>query len=114
MLLSYFCFYFSECKEQVLANLANFAYDPLNYHYLRELKIVELFLDNLFDVNPFLVEYSIKGICNLVNDPVNQEIIFSGDGIERIKRLVYTDNPAILCPALTTLIFLAPSAHSGK
>uniref|UniRef100_A0A5F8GXU8 Armadillo repeat containing 7 n=1 Tax=Monodelphis domestica TaxID=13616 RepID=A0A5F8GXU8_MONDO len=28
-----------EAKEQVLANLANFAYDPNNYQYLRELQV---------------------------------------------------------------------------
>ncbi|XP_049716040.1 armadillo repeat-containing protein 7 isoform X4 [Elephas maximus indicus] len=29
-----------DAKEQVLANLANFAYDPSNYQYLRQLQVV--------------------------------------------------------------------------
>jgi len=33
-----------EAKLQVLANLANFAYDPINYEYLRQLNVVDLFL----------------------------------------------------------------------
>ena len=33
-----------ENKLQVLANLANFAYDPINYEYFRQLNILDLFL----------------------------------------------------------------------
>ena len=33
-----------EYKLQVLANLANFAYDPVNYDYFRQLNILDLFL----------------------------------------------------------------------
>ncbi|GLE04295.1 hypothetical protein PINS_up013210 [Pythium insidiosum] len=32
-------------REEILANLANFAYDPINYGALRELRIMELFVD---------------------------------------------------------------------
>ena len=34
----------SDHKLQVLANLANFAYDPINYEYFRQLNILDLFL----------------------------------------------------------------------
>lgn len=33
-----------EAKQQVLANLANFAYDPINFNMLWDLKVVDLFL----------------------------------------------------------------------
>ena len=33
-----------EYKQQVLANLANFAYDPINYEHFRRLNILDLFL----------------------------------------------------------------------
>ena len=33
-----------ESKLQILANLANFAYDPINYEYLRTLNVIELFI----------------------------------------------------------------------
>ena len=33
-----------ESKLQILANLANFAYDPINYEYLRILNVIELFI----------------------------------------------------------------------
>lgn len=42
VMLDLFCIL--EAKEQVLANLANFAYDPINYEYMRALKIPDLFL----------------------------------------------------------------------
>uniref|UniRef100_A0A8B9DAR0 Armadillo repeat-containing protein 7 n=1 Tax=Anser cygnoides TaxID=8845 RepID=A0A8B9DAR0_ANSCY len=49
----------SEAKEQVLANLANFAYDPKNYEYLRQLQVLDLFLDMLTEDNETLVEFAI-------------------------------------------------------
>lgn len=33
-------FSIADAKEQVLANLANFAYDPGNYQYLRQLQVL--------------------------------------------------------------------------
>ncbi|ELW68325.1 Armadillo repeat-containing protein 7 [Tupaia chinensis] len=48
-----------DAKEQVLANLANFAYDPSNYQYLRQLQVVDLFLDSLSEENETLVEFAI-------------------------------------------------------
>ena len=37
-------FLFSGSKEEILANLANFAYDPINYEHFRKLNVVDLFL----------------------------------------------------------------------
>uniref|UniRef100_A0A2K6NH40 Armadillo repeat containing 7 n=1 Tax=Rhinopithecus roxellana TaxID=61622 RepID=A0A2K6NH40_RHIRO len=48
-----------DAKEQVLANLANFAYDPSNYEYLRQLQVLDLFLDSLSEENEALVEFAI-------------------------------------------------------
>ncbi|RUS83849.1 hypothetical protein EGW08_008390, partial [Elysia chlorotica] len=54
----------NETKEQILANLANFAYDPINYEYFKKLNIADLFLDCLDEDNDLLVEFAIAGICN--------------------------------------------------
>lgn len=54
-----------EAKEQVLANLANFAYDPINYGYIRQLQIIDLFLQSLSENNIKLVRFAAGGICNL-------------------------------------------------
>ncbi|KAL1348574.1 hypothetical protein AAHE18_07G089300 [Arachis hypogaea] len=48
----------------ILANLANFAYDPYNYNFLRQLNVLELFLDCMTEPNEKLVEFGVGGICN--------------------------------------------------
>lgn len=52
-------------KRQVIANLANFAYDPINYEYLRELSVLNIFLDILADDDYLLVRFAVSGLCNL-------------------------------------------------
>jgi hypothetical protein len=36
-----------DAKYQTLANLANFAYDPINYEWLEQLGVVDLFLGSI-------------------------------------------------------------------
>lgn len=55
----------SEAQRQVLANLTNFSYDPINFEFLRELNILEIFLGQLSDNNEDLVHFSLAGLCNL-------------------------------------------------
>lgn len=43
----------------MLANLANFAYDPNNMEYLRELQVTDLFLDMLTEKNENFVEFGM-------------------------------------------------------
>ena len=97
----------SACKEQVLANLANFAYDPINYPHFRSLRVIELFLSQLSpstsNNSETLTEFSVAGICNLCLDPLNREILFR---LRAIPLLIYClENPQekIVLPALTTL-----------
>lgn len=47
----------------MLANLANFAYDPSNYEYLRQLQVLDLFLDMLTEENETLVEFAMGKGC---------------------------------------------------
>lgn len=54
-----------EAKQQVLGNLANFAYDPINYDFLRNLKVLDLFLDHLAESDQVLQKFAICGLCNL-------------------------------------------------
>lgn len=61
----YRCIFIAEAKEQVSANLANFAYDPINYTYLREASAIELFIELLSSDNQLLVRHGIAGLCNL-------------------------------------------------
>ncbi|KAI5603155.1 hypothetical protein POPTR_001G225300v4 [Populus trichocarpa] len=70
-----------ERKERIVANLANFAYDPYNYTFLRQLNVLELFLDCITEPNEKLVEFGIGGICNSCVDPANAAIITQSGGI---------------------------------
>lgn len=53
----------AEAKEQVLANLANFAYDPRNWQLLRQLQVLDLFLDMLTEDSETLVEFAMGEGC---------------------------------------------------
>ncbi|PIN04869.1 putative ARM repeat protein [Handroanthus impetiginosus] len=70
-----------ETKEQIVANLGNFAYDPYNYTFLRQLNVLELFLDCLTEPNERLVEFAIGGICNACADPTNATVVIQCGGI---------------------------------
>ncbi|KAH9781187.1 hypothetical protein WN944_015107 [Citrus x changshan-huyou] len=73
-----------ERKEKIVANLANFAYDPYNYTFLRQLNVLELFLDCITEPNEKLVEFGVGGICNASVDPANAAIITKSGGIPLI------------------------------
>ncbi|THG05118.1 hypothetical protein TEA_012924 [Camellia sinensis var. sinensis] len=73
-----------ESKERIVANLANFAYDPYNYTFLRQLNILELFLDCITEPNEKLVEFGVGGICNSCVDPANAAIVTQCGGIPLI------------------------------
>ncbi|XP_038874550.1 armadillo repeat-containing protein 7 isoform X1 [Benincasa hispida] len=74
----------TEAKERVVANLANFSYDPYNYFFLRQLNVLELFLDCMTEPNEKLIEFGIGGICNSCVDPANASIIIQCGGIPLI------------------------------
>lgn len=88
------------------ANLANFAYDPLNYQYLSKHNVLVIFLDLLQSANEKLIEHGITGICNFCQDPQIQLQLLEERSLESIQNLLESDNPRILSPALTTLVFL--------
>ncbi|XP_012634223.2 armadillo repeat-containing protein 7 isoform X1 [Microcebus murinus] len=103
-----------DAKEQVLANLANFAYDPNNYQYLRQLQVLDLFLDSLSEENETLVEFAIGGLCNLCPDRTNKEHILQAGGIPLITNCLSSPNEETVLSAVTTLIYLGsagPGCH---
>ena len=63
---------FTENKLQIIANLANFGYDPINYEFFRTLNVLDLFLDVLAeeqhsgngDYDDKMRLFAIGGICN--------------------------------------------------
>ncbi|KAL5577981.1 hypothetical protein UlMin_019680 [Ulmus minor] len=71
-------------KEKVVANLKNFAYDPYNYTFLRQLNVLELFVDCIIELNEKLVEFGVGGICNSYAAKANAAIITQCGGIPLI------------------------------
>lgn len=103
-----------DAKEQVLANLANFAYDPVNYDYLRTLRVADLFLEVLSDKNTNLVRFAIAGICNLCSDPLNREYILRNQGVSLVSQLLSSSDEETVLSAITTLIFLITTESKNE
>ncbi|XP_008435689.1 armadillo repeat-containing protein 7 isoform X1 [Poecilia reticulata] len=99
-----------EAKEQVLANLANFAYDPKNMEYLRELQVPDLFLDMLTEENENFVEFGMGGLCNLSMDPKCREVILQSGGISLVTNCLSNRREETVLSAVTTLMNLATPA----
>ncbi|KAI9480958.1 MAG: hypothetical protein EXX96DRAFT_617921 [Benjaminiella poitrasii] len=66
-----------EAKRQVLANLANFAYDPINHDTLWGLRVVDLFLNALTDNDILIQEFGVGGLANICLEPRHHEYIMS-------------------------------------
>nr|XP_050868382.1 armadillo repeat-containing protein 7 [Vespula vulgaris] len=95
-----------DAKEQVLANLVNFSYDPINYEYLRQLKVIDLFLHILSEDNSTFVRFAIGGICNLCLDPINKAYILRNQGISLVSSLLNSHDEGTILSSITTLMFL--------
>ncbi|KAJ8944894.1 hypothetical protein NQ314_009350 [Rhamnusium bicolor] len=54
-----------KAKQQTLANLANFAYDPVNYEYMKQLHLIDLFLAQLSEDSEELIHFALSGLCNI-------------------------------------------------
>jgi hypothetical protein len=104
-----------DAKRQILAHFSNFAYDPSNYCWLRQLNILDLFLDVLADqstqsedADAVLYEFAFGGLCNLLLDPKSQSIfIQSPDAIALLEEGLIAEQVNIQCAALTIYIQLA-------
>ncbi len=73
-------------KLQILANLGNFAYDPINYEYFRRFGVLDIFLNNLSlfykdpsETNGSRINFSLGGICNLCQDLKNKEYLLKNN-----------------------------------
>lgn len=103
-----------DAKEQVLANLANFAYDPKNMDYLRQLQVIDLFLDMLTEEKENFVEFGMGGLCNLSMDPECCDIILQSNGISLVTNCLSSQREETVLSAITTLMNLTtPSTRSN-
>lgn len=113
------------------ANLANFAYDPINYDYLKKANAFELLLELLGHVNPVLVNHGITGLCNFCLgessfsvkkeqyltlpihfflDPEVKVQLSDPNKLDYVLQILKSDtDPNIACNCVTILIYLLSS-----
>ncbi|OWM84959.1 hypothetical protein CDL15_Pgr027746 [Punica granatum] len=103
-----------ETKEKIVANLANFAYDPYNYKFLRQLNVLELFLDCITEPNEKLVEFGVGGICNSCADPANAAIITRCSGIPLIIQCLSSPVRNTVNYALGALYYLCDASNKEE
>lgn len=116
----------SDYKEQILANLANFAYDPRNCVHLRQLNVLELFLDCLAVFAPIwsepitehnsvpsgdsslrLAEIAVGGIANLASiSATERRTICDHPQLAYVVAGLASPSPSIVINSLTILIHL--------
>ncbi|KAI8393854.1 uncharacterized protein BYT42DRAFT_609619 [Radiomyces spectabilis] len=108
-----------EAKKQILANLANFAYDPVNYEWLWDLNVVNLFLTAITDADPLLREYGMGGLANICLDPRHRAHITSESYYIRAIQACIDADPSThtentMLNAMLTLIFtINPACQSA-
>ncbi|XP_049887930.1 armadillo repeat-containing protein 7 [Pectinophora gossypiella] len=96
-----------DAKCQVLANLANFAYDPINYGYIRNVGVLDIFLYVLKkETNLKLLHFACAGICNLCIDPLNSEYILTHAGLKPLLGLLKCEQTDTVCDTITALLYL--------
>ncbi|KAI4370625.1 hypothetical protein MLD38_018957 [Melastoma candidum] len=103
-----------EVKEKIAANLANFAYDPYNFIFLRQLNVLELFLDCLTEPNEKLKEFGAGGICNASVDPANTAMIARCGGIPLIIECLQSPVRNIVNYALGSLYYLCNPSNKEE
>ncbi|XP_051114709.1 GTP-binding protein YPTM2-like isoform X2 [Andrographis paniculata] len=103
-----------EMKEKIVANLGNFAYDPYNYTFLRQLNVLELFLDCLTEPNERLVEFALGGICNACADPTNAAVIVQCGGVPLVIQCLSSPVKNTVNCAIGSLYYLCNSTTKNE
>lgn len=94
-------------KLQVLGNLANFAYDPINHDFLKQVGAVDLFIDSLGESDKQIVRFSLTGLSNLCANADFADFVLSRFGHEVIANCLTSLDIETVLASLTCLIFLA-------
>ncbi|XP_034114860.1 uncharacterized protein LOC117574920 [Drosophila albomicans] len=72
-----------EALEQVTANLANFAYDPINWPHLHAADALDVFVASLDTQNPNLQLHAVAALCNFCLDTQAARFILENIAIIR-------------------------------
>uniref|UniRef100_A0A182NSM1 GBD/FH3 domain-containing protein n=1 Tax=Anopheles dirus TaxID=7168 RepID=A0A182NSM1_9DIPT len=110
-----------EAQQQVTANLANFAYDPINWKFLLEAKAHELFfeivqLSGHGVVDRLLVLHAIVGLTNVSLDPAAAEYIEHSNGFSHLRGLLekHRTDCEIVCNTLTCYSLLLNDSRAPR
>ncbi|XP_072935827.1 armadillo repeat-containing protein 7-like [Epargyreus clarus] len=99
-----------DAKSQVLANLANFAYDPINYVYIRDVGVLDIFIHVVKrETNPKLLQFACAGICNLCVDPLNVQYLLDNAAFPPLMTQLRCDHNDIVADVITIFIYLKSS-----
>ncbi|XP_017141219.1 armadillo repeat-containing protein 7 isoform X1 [Drosophila miranda] len=102
-----------EALEQVTANLANFAYDPINWPHLHEAEAFDVFIASLKVQNQNLQVHGIAAICNICLDKAAAALI--REHLSIISGLfVRTDHPEIVLHSLALFYQLLNAGQVDK
>ncbi|KAJ8659365.1 hypothetical protein O0I10_004725 [Lichtheimia ornata] len=110
-----------EAKQQVLANLANFAYDPINYEHLWQANAIDLFINGLEDPDPSLREFGTGGLANVCSDPNHRQYIFlQPECIDALKKTVsdavnstQAQDETVINAMTTLMLLIEPSSQQA-
>lgn len=120
-------------RHEILARLANFAYDPFNYEWLIGLNVLDLFIDVISEeINPeprptyikektprlpdlVAVEFAMGGICNFMHYPPTRKALLNDtDAIQLFLKCLSLDQVEIVCGAMTILHTLVTASTSSS
>ncbi|XP_065360972.1 armadillo repeat-containing protein 7 isoform X2 [Calliphora vicina] len=102
-------------QEQVTANLANFAYDPINWDYLKTAEVLKLFFELLQTPNEKFQLHGSAGLCNICLDHEAHNYIVKSQNFNKIKDLlIKTKNLNVILNILTLLYQLLSHSESTK
>lgn len=101
-------------KKQVLANLANFGYDPTNYEHFKELHIVDLFLNELTGDDEQFISIVLAGLCNIVTEEEFLHYIVKLNGIKLVSESIYSKNIEAQLNVITILFYLLNDENKVK
>ncbi|RHY05766.1 hypothetical protein DYB36_002048 [Aphanomyces astaci] len=117
----------AKAKEQCLAHLANFSYDPINYTFFLRLNLVDMFVDFVDEVLPVaaqlqpptarasstqrhhaitIARLAMQAICNVAPDQRFQKVLADNDAIPLILQATHAPDPVTCAAALSTMYFL--------
>ena len=99
-------------RQQVLANIANFAYDPRNAAHLLRLDAPRLLLARLADPDEALRRFAAAAVCNLCLDPPCRRGLLSGGLLPALLLGLEDGCVQTAASCLTTLLLLPVTERS--